>query len=105
MREIYAEMTEALKRGEIFAVATVVATSGSTPRKAGAKMLFFPDGRTVGTIGGGSVEPEIWQETMAIMGGSTPKLVTVNLTEDAGAGDMICGGTMDILIEPMGAGG
>ncbi len=47
MREIYTEMAESLKRGESFAVATVVATKGSTPRKAGAKMLFFPGGRTV----------------------------------------------------------
>ena len=105
MKEIYAEMAEALKRGESFAIATVVATRGSTPRKAGAKMLFLPDGRTVGTIGGGCGEAEIWQEAMATMGGSTPKLVTVNLTEDAGTGDMICGGTMDILVEPIGARG
>ena len=104
MREIYAEMTEALKRGESFAVATVVATRGSTPRKAGAKMLFFPGGRTVGTIGGGCGEAEIWQEAMAIMGGSTPKLVTVDLTADVEAEDRICGGIMEILIEPMGAG-
>jgi len=104
MKEIYTEMTEALERGESFAVATVVATKGSTPRKAGAKMLFFPSGRTVGTIGGGCGEAEIWQESMAIMGGSTPKLVAVDLTADVEAEDRICGGIMEILIEPIGAG-
>jgi len=104
MREIYTEMAEALKRGESFAVATVVATKGSTPRKAGAKMLFFPGGRTVGTIGGGCGEAEVWQEAMAIIGGTTPKLVTVDLTADVEAEDRICGGIMEILVEPMGAG-
>jgi xanthine dehydrogenase accessory factor len=104
MREIYTEMTEALKRGESFAVATVVATKGSTPRKAGAKMLFFPGGRTVGTIGGGCGEAEVWQEAMAIIGGTDPKLVTVDLTADVEAEDRICGGIMEILVEPVGAG-
>lgn len=104
MREIYTEMTEALKQGESFAVATVVATKGSTPRKAGAKMLFFPGGRTVGTIGGGCGEAEVWQEAMAIIGGTTPKLVTVDLTADVETEDRICGGIMEILVEPVGAG-
>ncbi|MFC1943243.1 XdhC family protein [Chloroflexota bacterium] len=101
MSEIYTEMTEAFKRGESFAVATVVATRGSTPRKAGAKMLFFPGGRIVGTIGGGCGEAEIWQEAMNIIGSFTPKLVTVDLTEDVESEDRICGGIMEILIEPM----
>ena len=105
MNEIYAEMTESLKLGESFAVATVVATMGSTPRKAGAKMLFFPDGRTVGTIGGGCGEANVWQEAMSIMRGSTPKLVTVDLTQEVEAEDGICGGIMEILVEPMGAEG
>jgi len=104
MREIYTEMTEAFKRGENFAVATVVATKGSTPRKTGAKMLFFPGGRIVGTIGGGCGEAEVWQEAMSTIGGSTPRLVTVDLTEDVEGEDKICGGIMEILIEPMGAG-
>ena len=104
MREIYTEMLEALKRGESFAIATVVATQGATPRKAGAKMLLFPGGRTVGTIGGGYGEDDISREALAIIGGSTSKLVTVDLNADVEAEDMICGGTMEILIEPMGAG-
>jgi len=103
MREIYTEMTEALKRGESFAVATVVATKGSTPRKAGAKMLFFRGGRTVGTIGGGCGEADVWQEAMAIIGSTAPKMVTVDLTADVEAEDKICGGIMEILVEPVGA--
>ena len=104
MRNIYAEIIEALKRRENFTIATVVNTKGSTPRKAGAKMLFFPGGRTVGTIGGGCGEAEVWNEAMASMGRTTPKLMTVNLTEDVEAEDRICGGIMEIIIEPLQAG-
>ncbi len=103
MREIYLEMTEALHQGERFVVATVVATKGSTPRKPGAKMLFFKGGRIVGTIGGGCGEAEVWKEAMGLIGGSEPKIVTVDLTEDVEADDRICGGTMETLLEQLEA--
>jgi xanthine dehydrogenase accessory factor len=103
MRDVYIEIENALKRGENFVVATVVATRGSTPRKAGAKMLFFSDGRTVGTIGGGCGEAEVWAEATSLIGGSQPKLLSVDLTEDVEAEDRICGGVMDILLEPVAA--
>ena len=103
MNEIYGEMIKAIQNGDKFALATIVATRGSTPRKAGAKMLFYADGHTVGTIGGGCGEAEVWQEAMTIVEGSTSKLVTVDLTEDAEAEDKICGGIMEILIEPIGS--
>ena len=46
---------------------TVVATEGSTPQKAGAKMVVYADGRIVGTIGGGCVEAEMtWRARQVI---------------------------------------
>ena len=101
MREIYIEMAQALRDGRAFALATVVAARGSTPRKPGAKMLIFPDGRALGTIGGGCGEAEVWQEAMDLMRSNAPKLITVDLTEDVEAEDRICGGVMEILIEPV----
>ena len=45
----------------------MVATQGSTPQKAGAKMVVYPDGRIVGTIGGGCVEAEMtWRARQVI---------------------------------------
>ena len=56
--ELYEEMVRLTRRGEAFALATVTASSGSSPRKAGAKMLVRGDGTFLGTVGGGRVEKE-----------------------------------------------
>src|SRR6185369_6017168 len=56
--ELYEEMVRLTRKGEAFALATVVAHSGSSPRKAGAKMLVRGDGSSLGTVGGGRVEKE-----------------------------------------------
>jgi xanthine dehydrogenase accessory factor len=55
-QEVFAALAEALERGEEVALVTIVAATGSTPQRVGAKMLVYPDGRTVGTIGGGCYE-------------------------------------------------
>ena len=59
--ELYEEMLRLTRRGEPFALATVVAHGGSSPRKSGAKMLVRGDGSSLGTVGGGRIE----QETVA----------------------------------------
>ena len=53
--ELYEEVVCLTRRGEPFALATVIASSGSSPRKAGAKMLVRSDGSFLGTVGGGRV--------------------------------------------------
>ena len=53
-QEVLTELVKALERGEEVALVTIVAAQGSTPQRVGAKMIVFPDGRTVGTIGGGA---------------------------------------------------
>ena len=59
MRELLAELTKALDSGRPCVYCSVVETRGSTPQKAGAAMLVFPDGSQVGTLGGGCVEAEV----------------------------------------------
>ena len=59
MREVLEAALRADETGDPAALVTVVSTEGSTPRKAGAKMVVFADGRAVGTIGGGCVEAEV----------------------------------------------
>ncbi|WP_240689256.1 XdhC family protein [Ammoniphilus sp. YIM 78166] len=84
------------------ALATVIRTKGSTPRKTGAKMIVFEDGSIVGTIGGGCGEGEVIKKAQeAIVSGACIHH-QVDLTkglfyEDGG----ICGGIQDIFIEPL----
>jgi xanthine dehydrogenase accessory factor len=102
LREVLEAALRAEARGERAALVTVVATEGSTPQKAGARMLVHADGRIVGTIGGGCLEAEMtWRAREAIEGGR-PRLVSYDLTpEQAGEDGLVCGGRMQVFIEPI----
>ncbi len=102
MREVLEAALDAEARGERSALVTVVATEGSTPQKAGARMLVFADGRIFGTIGGGCLEAEMsWRAREAIEA-SKPRLVSYDLTpEQAGEDGLVCGGRMQVFIEPI----
>ena len=84
------------------ALVTVVRAQGSTPQRAGAKMLVWPDGRTIGTIGGGCYENDaFWKAREAIASGR-PSLVHYELNDDfAQENGLICGGRMDVHIDPL----
>ncbi|MEN1759689.1 MULTISPECIES: XdhC family protein [Anoxynatronum] len=93
--------TLSLNQGEKKAVVTVIATKGSVPRKAGAKMIVFPDGSIAGSIGGGCSESQVIQWAIDSMDSHQVTIRTLDLTgemaEDMG---MVCGGIMSVLIEP-----
>lgn len=99
-RDLYRLITDADARAERVVVATVADTRGSTPQRRGAKMLFFENGETAGTVGGGCVEAEVWAEARDAMRSGESKLHHFTLTADEASEEgMVCGGTMDIFIE------
>jgi xanthine dehydrogenase accessory factor len=93
---------EALKRGEAVALVTVVRARGSTPQRAGAKMLVFADGRTLGTIGGGCYENDaFWKAREALTSGKQ-LLLHYELNDDfAQENGLVCGGQMDVHVDPL----
>ena len=97
------EAGERVRRGEPVTMATVVRTKGSTPREVGAKMVVFQDGLFMGTVGGGCGESDVLHATMDVMESGKPMLLHVDLTADEAveSGD-VCGGIMDVFIEPLG---
>ncbi len=100
--EILFKILEAVREGISAAVATVVRTEGSTPRKAGAKIMVYKGGNTLGTIGGGSGESEVRLKALDVIDKDTPCLYRVSLNAGMTEKDgMICGGTMEIFIEPV----
>ena len=102
MREVLEAALEAEARGERAALVTVVATEGSTPQKAGARMLVFADGRIFGTIGGGCLEAEMSWRARESIEAAKPRLVGYDLTpEQAGEDGLVCGGRMQVFIEPI----
>ena len=105
MNEVFQEIQRALKDGVPVVLATVAATRGSTPRRAGARMLVRPDGSFCGTIGGGSAEAEVRAAAREVLDAGLPRLVTVDLAEPTEAEDRICGGVMEVFIERITPGG
>jgi xanthine dehydrogenase accessory factor len=102
LEEVLTAAQEALARGETVALVTIVRAQGSTPQRVGAKMLVFADGRTVGTIGGGCYESEAFWKAREAIGTGRPALVRFDLNDDlAGESGLICGGQMDVFIEPL----
>jgi xanthine dehydrogenase accessory factor len=101
-QEVFAAVAKALDEGEPAALVTIVSTMGSTPQRVGAKMLVFGDGRIVGTIGGGCYENDAFWKAREAITHRRPQLVHYELSDDfAQETGLICGGTMDVYIEPV----
>jgi xanthine dehydrogenase accessory factor len=81
------------------ALVTVLSTKGPTPREAGAKMLVLPDGVGVGSIGGGCAEADAARDAREILQNGGCRFKTVDMTDIAEDDGMMCGGTMEVLIE------
>ena len=83
-------------------MATIVNVRGSIPSFKTAKMLVRDDGSIVGTIGGGCVEAEVWQAAREVMESEKTRTLTFNLNQDPNYDTgLVCGGTLDIFIEPI----
>lgn len=83
------------------AVATILKTQGSTPRKAGTTMVVYENGEIFGTIGGGRAEYEIRASAIDAMAkGEAFRRIHVDLNDDVAMKEgMVCGGQMDVWIE------
>jgi xanthine dehydrogenase accessory factor len=96
----YQRLAELEKNNLPVAVATIVKTQGSVPRREGTKMLIFPDGSIEGTIGGGEVESIIVQEAQGALMDGKPRLLHYNFTDPERGDPGVCGGEMDVYVEP-----
>jgi xanthine dehydrogenase accessory factor len=102
MTDIYQEIVKIKEEGKEAALVTIVAASGSTPREEGAKMLVRPDGSISGTIGGGSLEAQVINEAVQVIRLGKPKRLHMSLTaKEAEEAGMICGGDLEVFIEPI----
>lgn len=102
-RALYATAADLARRGQPFAVATVVRTQGSTPQVVGAKLIVTTAdeaGRATGTLGGGCVEADAILAAREVLTTGGRSLRAYELTEDlAWNTGLVCGGTMWILAE------
>jgi xanthine dehydrogenase accessory factor len=96
--DIYREITRLRDKGMDAALVTVISANGSTPQRAGAKMLVRPDGSILSTIGGGNLEAEIIKESIAIIKSGKPQRFYYDLSKGGNVG-MVCGGNLEVFIE------
>ena len=91
-----------LRAGRRCALVTIVETTGSTPRKAGARMLVADDGTVTGTVGGGCVEADLFALAREAMRTRRMTMHEIDLSARAAdENDMLCGGRLKVLIEPL----
>jgi xanthine dehydrogenase accessory factor len=99
---VYEEIVKLQRAGRRGAVATIVNSRGSIPSFQSAKMLVRDDGSIAGTIGGGCVEAEVWQAAREVIAQEKPRTLSFDLNQDPKyASGLVCGGTLEIFIEPL----
>ncbi len=96
MIEVTEAMLTLLRTGGRGALATVIRTRGSAPQQVGARMLLLPDGRQVGTVGGGAIELYVREALERCLKDGRPRVLERDLGRDHG---MCCGGGMEVLVE------
>ena len=101
---LFEALAAARRDGRACALATVVATRGSTPRKVGAQLVVDPVRGLTGTVGGGCGEGEVIDVARRVIETGRPERVRVDLTEDFTTwSPAVCGGTMDVFVESVPA--
>ncbi|MEW6030485.1 MAG: XdhC family protein [Chloroflexota bacterium] len=101
MNSIYQALSELEKNNESAALCTVTKSEGSTPRHVGSKMLVFPDGRFIGTVGGGDLEHRVMDEAWMALAEGQPRLLHYNMSDPSRGDPGVCGGQVEVFVEPI----
>ena len=100
--DLFEEIVKMRGEGRRGALATIVHTNGSIPSFESSRMLVREDGTISGTIGGGCVEAEVWAAAKDVMKVELPRKMTFNLNNEAAYDSgLICGGTLEVFVEPI----
>src|SRR5712664_2949855 len=101
--ELFDQLNQLKQNESRVAVATLVNTRGTTPRKEGAKMLVGEGGRVLGSVTiGGCVDAQVIEESADVMDKNAPRLLELNLgDEEAWEIGLTCGGTIEVFVEPV----
>jgi xanthine dehydrogenase accessory factor len=102
MRDILADLIHWREEGKSIALATVVETWGSSPRKAGSKMGLTLDKRITGSVSGGCVENAVVEAGMEVLNSNQPQLLHFGVSDEtAWEVGLACGGSIDIFVKPL----
>lgn len=100
MKELLDDIDDWREQGERVCVATVIATRRSAPRPVGSSFAISESGNLAGSVSGGCVESDIYQEAQAVFESGTPKLLSYGIAdEDGWEVGLPCGGEIDVFLE------
>ena len=100
MKEILDEVERWREAGEKVVVATVVATRRSAPRPVGTSLAISESGKMCGSVSGGCVESDVYENAQEVLQSGEPKLLTYGITDDlAWSVGLPCGGEIDVFVE------
>lgn len=102
MRDILTDLIRWQNEGKSIALATVVQTWGSSPRKAGSKMAVTFDGEVTGSVSGGCVENAVVEAALDVLDSGETQLLHFGVADETAWGvGLACGGSIDILVKPI----
>jgi xanthine/CO dehydrogenase XdhC/CoxF family maturation factor len=102
VKEILSEVEGWRESGEKVVVATVVGTRRSAPRPIGTSLAVSESGKMCGSVSGGCVESDVFDNAMAVMRDGQPRLLHYGITDEMAWGvGLPCGGEIDVFVEPV----
>ena len=100
MKEILDEVERWRAAGEKVVVATVVATRRSAPRPVGTSLAVSESGKMCGSVSGGCVEGDVFENAMDVMKSGEARMVSYGITDEMAWGvGLPCGGEIDVFVE------
>jgi xanthine dehydrogenase accessory factor len=101
LTSIYKALVELEEKGEGGILCTIISSRGSTPRHQGSKMLVYPDGHMIGTVGGGEVENRVLKEALEAYQEGSNRVLTYNMVNPKEGDPGVCGGSLEVFVEPI----
>ena len=102
MRDILPDLDHWHAENKSIALATVIQTWGSSPRRAGANMALTPDGKITGSVSGGCVEGAVFEAGVEVLKSNRPQLLHFGVADEtAWEVGLACGGSIDIFVKPL----
>jgi xanthine dehydrogenase accessory factor len=98
---IYQALSELEKNNEPAALCTVTKSEGSTPRHVGSKILVYPDGKFIGTVGGGELENRVIKAAMQSIKDGQAQTLEYSMADPSRGDPGVCGGQVEVFVEPI----
>ncbi|HIE57452.1 MAG TPA: XdhC family protein [Anaerolineales bacterium] len=98
---VYQALAELERKHQAAALCTLTRSSGSTPRRVGGKMLVYPDGSIIGTVGGGEMERRVIAEALQSLEDARPRNLSYAMVDPQRGDPGVCGGQLEVFVEPI----